>query len=114
MTEIAVQLLDIASLIAIGILVVSFLVVVARLALGPTFADRVMCLDLLVTLGIGFIAVIAIRMRQYVYIDVAIALGLVGFLATAAFARFMIYNERRSDDAEGEADAMHADQERIQ
>ena len=44
---------------------------------------------LLVAIAIGFIAVIAIRTGFNLYIDIAIALGLVGFLATVAFARFV-------------------------
>ena len=37
----------------------------------------------------GFIALIAIRTGFTLYIDIAISLGLVGFLATVAFARFI-------------------------
>ncbi|MCO5136260.1 MAG: monovalent cation/H+ antiporter complex subunit F [Shinella sp.] len=42
---------------------------------------------LLVAIAIGFIAVLAIRTGFNLYI-IAIALGLVSFLATVAFARF--------------------------
>ena len=45
-------------------------------------------------IAIGFIAVLAIRTGQTLYVDIAIALGLVGFLATVAFARFV--SQRRS------------------
>jgi len=99
------DLLDSATLAALWLLVAGFLIVIARLMRGPTLADRVMCLDLLVTLGICFIVVIAIRTAQFAYLDVAIALGLVGFLATAAFARFMIHNEQRRESEEQEESA---------
>jgi multicomponent Na+:H+ antiporter subunit F len=40
--------------------------------------------------GIGIIAVFAVRTGLYLYIDIAIALALVGFLSTAAFARYLL------------------------
>ena len=42
------------------------------------------------TLGLAFIVVVALRTGLTLYLDLAIALGLVGFLATVAFARYMI------------------------
>jgi len=50
----------------------------------------VLALDMLVGIVIGFIALIAIRTGFNLYIDIAIALGLVGFLSTVAFARFIM------------------------
>ena len=49
-----------------------------------------LALDMLVATAIGFIAVIGIRTGFTLYLDIAIALGLVGFLATVAFARFVM------------------------
>lgn len=83
------QFREIAELIAIGLLCLSFLVTVYRFMAGPTLPDRVLALDLLVMVAIGFIAVIGIRTGYTLYLDIAIALGLVGFLATVAFARFI-------------------------
>jgi multicomponent Na+:H+ antiporter subunit F len=100
MTEQA--LLAVAIWIANALLVISFLLTVARVVRGPTLADRVVALDMLVGIAIGFIALVAIKTGFVLYIDVAIALGLVGFLATVAFARFIL--SRRTADEEGEAD----------
>ena len=77
---------------------------------GPDLPDRILALDMLVAIGIGFIAVMGIKTQYYLYVDIAIALGLVGFLATVAFARFVLSkattygsdespNERGSDQA---------------
>ncbi len=105
MTEQA--LLAVAIWIANALLAISFLLTVARVVRGPTLADRVVALDMLVGIAIGFIALIAIKTGFVLYIDVAIALGLVGFLATVAFARFIL--SRRTDDEEGEADNRSVD-----
>lgn len=75
--------------IAIVLLICAMLVTTLRVVLGPTLADRVLALDQLVAIVIGFIAVIAVRTGFGLYIDIALALGLVGFLATAAFARYI-------------------------
>jgi len=60
-----------------------------RLVKGPTMADRVLALDLLTLLGVGLIAIVAVKTDRALYLDVAIGLALVSFLATAAFARFI-------------------------
>ena len=75
---------------ALVILGISFLLTVYRVVKGPTLPDRVLSLDMLVGIAIGFIAVIAIRTGYTLYIAIAISLGLVGFLATVAFARFIL------------------------
>jgi multicomponent Na+:H+ antiporter subunit F len=86
--------LDWSLTLALAILSISMLLAVARVILGPTLPDRVLALDMLVAIAVGFIAVLGIRTGQALYADIAIALGLVGFLATVAFARFIM--QRRS------------------
>ncbi|MBU2329062.1 MAG: cation:proton antiporter [Alphaproteobacteria bacterium] len=83
-------IVEYASIVAIAILVVALLLTVYRAVVGPTLPDRIVALDMLVGIVIGFIAVIALRTGYTLYIDIAIALGLVGFLATVAFARFVL------------------------
>jgi multicomponent Na+:H+ antiporter subunit F len=83
-------IVEIASRFAIVVLVLATLLTVWRVVVGPTLPDRVVALDMLVGIVIGFIAVIALRTGYTLYIDIAIALGLVGFLATVAFARFIL------------------------
>jgi len=88
------EFLDACTLIALALLVVAFLVISVRIIIGPTLPDRVLALDMLVAAGIGFIAVIAVKTTFFLYLDIAIALGLVGFLATVAFARFVLKRDR--------------------
>ncbi len=79
-----------AAITALGILCVALLVTVWRAIVGPSLPDRILALDMLTGIAIGFIAVVAVRTGFSLYIDIAIALGLVGFLATVAFARFVL------------------------
>lgn len=99
----------------VGLLVlgVSFLLTVWRVIKGPTLPDRVIALDMLVGIVMGFIALIAIRTGFTLYIDIAISLGLVGFLATVAFARFILSRKRREgeDGSPPEGSAERAEDE---
>lgn len=84
---------------ALVVLSLALLMTVARIVRGPTLPDRVLGLDMLVAIAIGLIAVIAVRSGFSLYIDIAIALGLVGFLATVAFARFILARGLRPETA---------------
>ena len=91
-------ILDWSVAISLVVLSLSLLITVVRVVIGPTLPDRVLALDMLVAVAIGFIAVLGIRTDQTLYADIAIALGLVGFLATVAFARFIL--QRRTVEVE--------------
>ena len=82
--------LDICIAIGLFAMALSFALIVIRIVRGPSLSDRILALDMLVSIGIGFIAVIGIKTGFYLYVEIAIALGLVGFLATIAFARFVL------------------------
>lgn len=97
--------LDWALVVALGVLSVAFLLTVWRILRGPDMADRVLGLDMLVSIGIGFIVVIAIKTKYYLYLDVAISLGLVGFLATVAFARYIMQSAERFEPTEAKDEA---------
>jgi multicomponent Na+:H+ antiporter subunit F len=74
------------------LLLVSMVIAFVRLVRGPSLPDRIVALDLLTLLAVGMIALFAIREDQPVFLDAAIALALVAFLGTVAYARFL---ERR-------------------
>ncbi len=96
----AQDFLNISLDISLGMLIVAFLLTIVRIVKGPTLPDRILALDMLVAVGIGFIAVIGIKTGFFLYIDVAIALGLIGFLATVAFARYVLNRGSVVDEAE--------------
>ncbi len=89
------QIVYAATCLALIALPVAFLMTVVRVILGPSLPDRVVALDMLTAIAIGFIAVIALKTGFHLYIDIAIALGLVGFLATVALARFILASAGR-------------------
>jgi multicomponent Na+:H+ antiporter subunit F len=82
------------------LLAIAFFLTVYRVMRGPTLPDRVLALDMLVGIVIGFIAIFAIRTGYTLYVDIGVSLGLVGFLATVAFARFILVRGMLGENAE--------------
>lgn len=75
-----------------------------RMARGPSLPDRVVALDLVTILAVAFCALFSIASGEAAFLDVAIALALVAFLATVAFARFAerrILRGPKSDESGG-------------
>ena len=101
MTELFGDFLYIAVHIALAILSLTFLITVIKVIHGPTLPDRILALDMLVAVAIGFIAVVGIKTGYTLYLDIAIALGLVGFLATVALARFIMARGHIEEAEEG-------------
>ncbi|MEL6649148.1 MAG: cation:proton antiporter [Pseudomonadota bacterium] len=71
-----------------------------RLVRGPSLPDRVVALDMMTVLIIVFCGLFAIATDERAFLDVAIVLALIGFLATVALARFAERRLARRDDAE--------------
>ncbi|MGV8833514.1 MAG: cation:proton antiporter [Devosia sp.] len=86
----ASDVVSISTMIALIMLFIAMLISVVRVVIGPTLADRVLALDLLTVLAMGFVGAFAIRTGLMLYLDIAISLALLGFLATVAFARYML------------------------
>ncbi|MEM1233076.1 MAG: monovalent cation/H+ antiporter complex subunit F [Pseudomonadota bacterium] len=68
-----------------------------RLVRGPSLPDRVVALDIITVAIVAFCGLAAIRSGDPAFLDVALVLALVGFLATVALARFAErYVDRRA------------------
>ncbi len=72
-----------------GMLIAAILLAFFRLARGPSLPDRAIALDLISTIVIGLIGVFAVSTNESLFLDLAVALALIAFLATVAFARFI-------------------------
>jgi multicomponent Na+:H+ antiporter subunit F len=94
----AESFLNFAVIFSLATLSIAFLLTVIRVVRGPTLPDRILGLDTLVVVAIGYIAVFGVKTGYYLFIDVALALALVGFLATVAFARFVLEHGMTSED----------------
>lgn len=81
--------MEIAFWFAIPMMSLAIIMAVYRLVRGPSSADRVLALDLLANFGIGVIALTSIAYSQAVFLDIAIVLALVAYLATVTFAYYI-------------------------
>jgi multicomponent Na+:H+ antiporter subunit F len=75
--------------IIIPILSVSGFLVFIRFIIGPSLSDRVIALDLLITIGIGIIAIYSIVNDKPTFLDIAMILALIAFLGTVAFSYYL-------------------------
>lgn len=60
-----------------------------RMLHGPTSADRFVAFDMLTAVAVAFSALTAVATGRSGFLDVALVLSLVNFVATAAFALFL-------------------------
>ena len=56
----------------------------------PTLPVSVLALGVMAALAVAFVSVFAVRSVVAFYLDIAIALGLLGFLSTLAFVRYIL------------------------
>jgi len=77
------------TMIAIVFAIMSLALVMAliRVLIGPTLPDRVVALELMVSITVGMIATYSIATGVSDFIDVAVVLALTAFLAAIGFAR---------------------------
>lgn len=87
---------DFLTYIIIPILSLSGVLVFVRFLIGPSLSDRVVALDLLITIGIGIIAIYSITNNNSNFLDIAMILALIAFLGTVAFAYYL--EKRRKNE----------------
>ncbi|MEJ6390492.1 cation:proton antiporter [Gymnodinialimonas ulvae] len=68
-----------------------------RLVKGPSLPDRVVALDMMTVLIVSFCGLYAILSEQTAFVDVAIVVAVIGFLATVALARYVERRQHRYD-----------------
>ncbi|MFN4299138.1 MAG: cation:proton antiporter [Thermaurantimonas sp.] len=71
------------------ILVISMLLVFYRFLKGPDMPDRIVAVDLLITIAIGIIAMYSIVSSRAPFLDIAMILALIAFLSTVAFSYYL-------------------------
>jgi multicomponent Na+:H+ antiporter subunit F len=97
------------------VLSAALVLIVVRIIRGPTLPDRILALDMLIAAVIGFIATMGVKTGFTLYVDIAIALGLVGFLSTVALARFVLSRGRAGEEGgEGASGRPEGDARRVE
>ncbi|MGM0616481.1 MAG: monovalent cation/H+ antiporter complex subunit F [Pseudomonadota bacterium] len=83
----------------IGQVIMSLALVLAfvRVVRGPSLPDRVIALELFTTTIVGMVGLHAIKSGVPSFLDAAIVIALMGFLAAIGFARFLERGGPRDD-----------------
>lgn len=75
------------------LLVVAMGCAVYRMVRGPRAQDRVLGLDALYVAGMLLLLTLGIRSGFTIYFEMALAIALLGFVSTAALAKFLMRGE---------------------
>jgi len=78
-----------ATVAAYGAMTAAFAFAVIRLLIGPSLPDRIVALDLAAAVVMCFAVVHAIETGATHYFDAALAVAVVAFVGTVAFARYI-------------------------
>ena len=85
--------LSVAVVFSLGCYVLAMGVCLVRLLGGPSAQDRVLAIDYLYVLGLLIIVVLGIRHATTVYFEGALLIALLGFVSSAALAKFLLRGE---------------------
>jgi len=85
--------LPIALALSQAVLALAMICAVIRLLRGPRAQDRVLALDTLYVDAMLLIVTIGMRTGTTLYFEIALAIAVVGFVSTAALARFLLRGE---------------------
>jgi len=76
---------DILSLI----LLLSIFLALLRFLRGPTLSDRVVAFDVVGIMAVSLLILLALYFKRSIYLDIALVMGLIGFLGATIFGRFI-------------------------
>ena len=74
-------------------ILISFMMVLTRLFLGPTLYDRVLALNAFGTLAVLMISVVGFLFGRPDFLDIALLYALLNFIGTIAILKFFRYKE---------------------
>ena len=89
-------------MIAIGILAIFLLICLIRAIIGPSVSDRIVSVNMMGTIVMVIIAMLAIMMEEGYLVDICIIYAMIRFLAVVALTKLYlgIYRKRKAREAE--------------
>ncbi len=80
-----VYMFDIISIM----LLVSIFLSIIRFLIGPSVSDRVVAFDVMGVMGVSLLVILSLYYQRSLYLDIALVFGLIGFLGTTIFGRYI-------------------------
>jgi multicomponent Na+:H+ antiporter subunit F len=71
------------------LLMLSMLIALLRFLKGPTLSDRVVAFDVISIMGVALLVILAAYFQRSLYLDIALVFGLIGFLGSTIFGRYI-------------------------
>lgn len=87
----------IGSAVALSLLMLATLI---RGVLGPRFTDRIMAVNMINTMVLGIVAILAIYLEQDFLIDVALVYALLSFLTVVVLHKLVAARQRKRGPAD--------------
>ena len=75
--------------ILILLIALSLMLTLIRFLKGPTLADRVVAFDSMSIIATSLLVVLSFYFNRSLYLDLAFVFGLMGFIGTVVFAKFL-------------------------
>ncbi len=82
-------MLQIIIYITLTLMALGILFSVIRFVKGTTAADRTIALDTLTTIFVAAFVLLAFIFNRFIYIDVALVYGVLGFIGVLVIARYL-------------------------
>jgi multicomponent Na+:H+ antiporter subunit F len=80
---------NIVLILAFGLLLLAFSISLVRLIKGPTVNDRIVAMDLIASITMGFILVYSVSTNKAIYFDIVIIISLVSFISTVSISTYL-------------------------
>lgn len=87
------SLLNISLIMAFAMLLLAFALALVRIIKGPTVQDRVVAMDLIASITMGFILVYSVLINKAMYFDIVIIISLISFIGTVAISTYLKQNK---------------------
>ncbi|RKD24498.1 Na(+)/H(+) antiporter subunit F [Ammoniphilus oxalaticus] len=75
--------------IALALISISVLAVSYRVFIGPSVPDRVIALDSIGINVVCFVAILSIKFDTHAFLDTILLIGILSFIGTTSFAKFL-------------------------
>ena len=76
-------------LIFFGVVTVAVILALIRAIRGPTSPDRVVAVDIMVTITVALMVLLALYFGRRIYLDVALIYAVLSFVGVIAIARYL-------------------------
>ena len=87
------QILEWSLLVAQVMLALAMVLAIYRMVIGPRAQDRVLALDAFYVTGMLMLVTVGIRIGTAIFFEVALVVGMLGFVSTVALAKFLLRGE---------------------